>query len=427
MTTARTHLGLALLAVCAVATACAEDDFEPLPICDDIGWELGIETSANLPAPELEIECHDGWGNNVETRPAIRTVPLPGMTYQAEAHPAGGWIIVPRWVDPAWAGWFEALGIEVYSLLWLKEDGESFGWTLPEGYSASAFAVVGDELWTLGEHHGDGEEDQVELMRFDLDDGSLLESRPWEIPGFPSIIRATPGQDSAWVFSSETSATVDTLYLSRLPTFDTTELVAMRERESIPQFPGATARALPDGGLAWTYGAGIEVLNNDGSLRWIRDEGTPVAVDDDSLLIASRAPGEDGVPALVLERSELETGEPMWTRVHQRFALAEGESCTQQSCAPPRLTGVHAQSTDGFLLSGAHPYPSANCPNQPLVMAITGAGEVEWAHRVEVCGYATDVIERNGSVEFIGEMVTFGEQYTDGFAPHGAWLRRVLP
>ncbi|EDM76274.1 hypothetical protein PPSIR1_07777 [Plesiocystis pacifica SIR-1] len=60
-------------------------------------------------------------------------------------------------------------------------------------------------------------------------------------------------------------------------------------------------------------------------------------------------------------------------------------------------------------------------------MALTEAGEVEWAHRVEVCGHAHDAVERNGSVEFMGEMITYGAHYEGGARLHGSWLRRILP
>jgi hypothetical protein len=417
-----------IVASSLLLVGCSDDriEIDDVPICDDIGWPLGITPVTHPPEPEFEVECADGWGNAVDTRPALETAALPGTPWISVAHPDGGWIhlILPEH-HPGWVPWLEAQGIEPASLtaapvmLWNRQDG-SLGWVALE-FGVWWVDVVGDELWTLGWDPDDN--DSKWLLIFDSASGELLDSRAWDIaPQYNLIEAARDPAGGVWITAIEDREADDLVdqSLYRATTIDTLELVATRTTEDPRQFPSGGIAVLPDGAVAWYTGDGFEVVELDGSVRWTHaDGGGGIASDADAMLIASTVPTGVGAGlALRLEKVALADGELLWTREHRRFEVTEPEHCGQEECGLIDHAYPMLRPDGGYLLVGGHAYPSSICSRQPLIMAVSADGEAEWAHRVETCGLGFRAALRDDSkLEIIGVTITSDGSWT------GAWTR----
>jgi hypothetical protein len=424
----------AIFMISLVLAGCGDDlvFVETAPICDDIGWPLGVAPVLSPPEPQFEVECADGWGNAVQTRPALDTVALPDMPWMALPHPTDGWIqvLVPEYM-PAWIPWLEAQGIELASLpevfvmIWIRQDG-SLGWVVPE-YSIWWVDVVGDELWALGADSDDGSR---WLLVFDPASGELLDARAWDLGPLYNLIRAASDPaGGVWITAKEDREADDLVdqSLYRATSIDTIQLVATRTTEDPLQAPSGGIAPLPDGAAAWWTGDvawwtsdGFEVVELDGSVRWTHPNGFAGASDADSMLITSRVPtGVGAGSALRLEKVALADGAISWTREHRRYEVVEPESCGPDECGLRDYGAPVVRPDGGYLLLGGHAYPSSTCVRQPVIMAVSADGEAEWAHRVETCGSAFRVAFRAESkLELLG--VTGGY---DELAPAGAWLR----
>jgi hypothetical protein len=416
----------AILMTSLVLAGCGDDliFIETAPICDDIGWPLGVAPVITPPEPEFEVECADGWGNAVATRPALDTVALPDTPWMALPHPTDGWIqvLMPEYL-PAWIPWLEAQGIElasipeVHVMIWMRQDG-SLGWVVPE-YTIWMVDLVGDELWALGRDVDDGRW----LLVFDPASGELLDSRPWDLgPRYNLLEAASDPAGGAWITAKEDHETDDLVdqSLYRATTIDNVQLVATRTTEDPRQAPSGGVAALLDGAAVWSTGDGFEVVELDGSVRWTRPDGFGSASDADSMLITSMVPtGVGAGTALRLEKVALADGASLWTREHRRYEVVEPESCGPSDCSLLDSAYPVLRPDGGYLLLGGHAYPSSTCARQPLIMAVSADGEAEWAHRVETCGSASRVAFRDGSnIEIFGTTGTYDES-----APTGAWMR----
>jgi hypothetical protein len=387
------HHRMTLLGFSLVLTGCGPDIVEVLPACDDISWPLGVEPDISPPMPEFAVECADGWGNSVPTRPALDMAALPASGWITEPHPDGGWVhVLLPVVYPAWNSWLEAEGVDpaslpsAHALVRTEADG-SLGWVVPQ-YSIWMLAFVGEELWALGGHA----DDEPSLLVFDPASGELLDTRPWDLgPRYNRIAAARDPAGGAWITAIEDREADDLVdqSLYRAVTIDAVELVATRTTDD-PQFtPSGGVQALQDGAAAWWTSDGFEVVELDGTVRWAHADGNSAASDADSMLIISAIPTGFGPgQSLRLEKVALADGAIQWTREHQRYVVAEPERCRPGDCALIDFVYPMQRPDGGYLLLGGHAYPSNFCPWQPLVMAVSADGEAEWAHRVETCGRA---------------------------------------
>lgn len=386
---------------------------------------MGLESSSPLPATEFSVECADGWGNAVETRPAVDTVALPGSAWIARPDPAGGWImaVMPSY-DRGWNEWLEQQGVDLQALpdghilLRLGQDG-SLAWVAAD-YSARGVDFVGDALWVWGTNEATSERS---LLSVDPVTGAVIAVRPWDLgPSFNRLASARDPAGGAWIsaISYRDDALVDqSLY--RATTLDTIELVATRTTEDPKQSPSGGLEPLIDGAVAWSLGVdGFEVIEPDGSVRWARSEGFAGASDIDTTLIVSRVPTGFGAGLSVrLEKVALADGASLWTREHQRFVVTESERCGPDDCGLLDLVYPTLRADGGYLLTGRHAYPNSACPRQPLIMAVSATGEAEWAHRVETCGTFSSVAARTAAtIEVRG--LTW-DQSKPGWL--GAWTR----
>jgi hypothetical protein len=410
----------------AATSGCGSDLTETAPICDDIGHPLGVAPVITPPEPEFEVECANGWGNAVVTRPARDTVALPDTPWISLPHPVGGWIhvIMPEYA-PRWFAWLEAQGIargsipDVHVLLWIQQDGD-LGWVVPD-FELWWVDLVGDELWALG-WDADDIDDRT-LLIFDSASGELLDSRPWDLgPRYNMIEAARDPAGGVWITAIDDREADDLVdqSLYRATTIDAVELVATRTTEAPRYAPSGGVSALSDGAAAWWTGGGFEVVELDGSVRWSRPDGGSLVSDADSMLITSRVPTGIGAGmALRLEKVAAADGSILWTREHRRFEVVEPENCGTNDCGLIDFAYPVLRPDGGYLLIGRHAYPSSTCIEQPLIMAVTADGEAEWAHRVETCGYASRAAYRDESkLEILGITGAYDES-----TPTGAWTR----
>jgi hypothetical protein len=415
-----------ILASSLLLVGCSDDLIETIPICDDIGWPLGITPVISLPVPEFEVECADGWGNAVETRPALDTVALPEAPWTSLPHPDGGWIQL-FWPEhhPGWLPWLEAQGIEPASLtevpvmLWSRQDG-SLGWVGLE-FGIWWVDFVGDELWALGWDSDDL--DNRLLLIFDSASGELLDSRPWDVgPRYNMIEAARDPAGGVWITAIEDRDADDLIdqSLYRATTIDTVQLVATRTTEDPGQRPIGGIKALLDGAVAWKTAEGFEVVEPDGSVRWAHPDGGTSVSDASSMLITTLVPTDVGAGfSLRLEKVALDDGESLWAREHRRYVVTEPEHCGSDDCLLIDVAYPVLRPDGGFLLLGGHAYPSSSCVLQPLIMAVSADGESEWAHRVEACGRFFRVAFRdNSKLELLGLSGNY-----DGSNLTGAWTR----
>jgi hypothetical protein len=374
-----------------VLVGCSDDVVEILPACDEVSWPLGIEPVITPPTPEFQVECAEGWGNDVETRPALDTVPATAAGWTSLPHPAGGWVhVIFRDFYTAWNQWLEAEGVdpaslpEQHALVWTEQDG-SLGWTIPE-YQFWSIAFVGDELWALAWDA----DDSRWLLAIDPGSGAVVDAREWDLgPRYNWLAAAPDAAGGAWITALEDREEDDRVdqSLYRANTIDTIELVAMRTTDAPRSAPSGYIEGLPDGAAAWGTGQGFEVIEPDGTVRWTHASGWSTASDADAMLIVSLVPTGFGEGlSLRLEKVALADGALLWTREHRRYVLSEPEQCGPDDCALLDLAYPVLRPDGGYLLLGGHAYPSSTCIWQPLVMAIAPDGDAEWVHRVETCG-----------------------------------------
>lgn len=414
----------AVLAAPLLLAGCGDDYVDSTPVCDDIGWPLGISPAVPLPPPVFDVECADGWANTVPTRPALDTTALPGSVWQSLPDPSGGWIhiVMPEY-QWGWYSWLEQRGVNldsdppVYLMLRVQQDGE-LDWANSE-FGIWFVDFVGDELWALGWD----EEGAHWVLVFDPTSGELLDSRSWDLgPQYNLMEAARDSAGGIWITTIEAREADDLVdqSLYRAATIDTVELVAMRTTENPRRTPSGDIHALMDGAAAWKTGAGFEIIEPDGSVRWTHPNGWSLASGTDSMLITTRAPtGVGAGEALRLENVALDDGVVLWTREHRRFVPAEPEGCGADGCELRDAAIPLLRPDGGWLLVGGHAYPSSACSWQPLIMAVSADGDAEWAHRVEACGFASRVAFReDGTLELLG--------FTGKGGPPsaGAWLRR---
>lgn len=407
-----------------VLIGCGDDVIEEPLVCDDIDWPLGITPVILPPAPEFEVECADGWGNDVATREALDTVALPAAPWISRPDAEGGWIhVVMPEVEPGWTTWLQEQGIDpstypvVHLLLRRDRDG-ALDWAIADYYIWGT-DLVGGQLWALGRD----EEDERWLLVFEPMSGELLDARPWDVgPDYNLLVSARDPAGGAWITAFERREADNLVdhHLYRATTIDTIELVATRTTEAPSQLPAGRIESLVDGGVTWSTGDGFEVLDPDGSVRWTRSDGWGSASSADAMLITSRVPtGVGAGEAVRLEKVSLDDGEVSWTREHRRFVPVEPESCGADGCALKELAYAVLRPDGGYLLIGGHAYPSSSCARQPLIMAVSADGEAEWAHRVETCGFAGSVAFReDGTLELLGFTTAANEP------AKGAWLKR---
>jgi hypothetical protein len=424
----RTTIPALVLLGLAVTSGCDSDRHEnlPVPICDDIGYPLGISPVIPPAETDYAVSCAYGWGNAVEARPALDTIALPADPWWISLpHPVDGWIlgIVPDYL-PEWNPWLEAHGVDLASipvthvLIWIRQDG-SLGWVVPD-FSIWGIDVVGDELWALG-WDSDGYDSQW-LLIFDPASGELLDSRPWDLgPRYNLIAAASDPAGGVWITAIEDLALGRVEHsLYRATTIDTVELVATRTTKDPRQLPSGGVVALPDGAAAWWTTVGFEVVELDGSVRWTHPDGMGIASDADSMLITSRFPtGVGAAKALRVEKVAVADGSLLWIREHRRFEVMWSQYCGSDRCGLTDFAHPVLRPDGGYLLVGRDAYPSSTCIGQPLIMAVSAEGDAEWAHRVETCGYASDAAFRDDSkLEMLG--ITWAN---DGSWPAGAWTR----
>jgi hypothetical protein len=414
---------IVLLSSLALA-GCGDDLLETAPVCDDIGWPLGVDPVISPPPPVFEVECADGWGNAVATRPALDTMALPGSAWISRPHPAGGWIHVVTFEhEPGWEPWLEQQGFDSASL----PDGHGLLRIGPDGtfvWAVSDFGIwmaefVGDELWALG-----GDEDfALWLLAFDPDSGELIDARPWDLDDrYNQLVPARDPAGGAWITGiadHEDGEYVDH-HLYRATTIEAVDLVATRTTEAPRQAPSGGVHAFIDGGAAWWTDEGFEVIEPDGSVRWTHPDGLWAASGADTMLISSLIPtGVGAGEALRLDKVTLADGAMLWTREHQRFVVVQPEACGEDGCSLRDYAHPVLRPDGGYLLIGWHAYPSSSCMWQPLIMAVSSDGEAEWAHRVETCGRAFYVAFRDEArFEILG---LTGLATGDAWA--GAWIR----
>jgi hypothetical protein len=422
MTAARALPSAAVL-LCTLIAGCGDDTVEIAPYCDDIGWPLSIEPMRTPPPVEYAVECAEGWGNAVPTRPELATVAMPGSPWTGRPHPAGGWIMAVFPSEPDWTAWLEQQGVDLDALpgilmLWLDGDG-ALGWIVPE-YAVWQIELVGDELWVLGSDDAN----EPWLLAFDPLTGALIHARAWDFsPRFSLIAAARDPGGGVWISAVEEREQDNLVnqFLYRAPTLDTIELVATRTTQDPGQLPFGNIEPLVDGAVAWsTTVEGFEVVEQDGSVRWTRPQGSAHASDADSLLVVSLVPtGVGAGQALRLEKAAVTDGASAWVREHQRYTVAVPEHCGAEECRLRDIAFPTLRSDGGYLLAGSHAYPSETCPAQPLLIAVSSFGEAEWAHRVETCGRAFWIAARGASTfELVGSSLDDA-----GTKWAGVWVR----
>jgi hypothetical protein len=185
----------------------------------------------------------------------------------------------------------------------------------------------------------------------------------------------------------------------------------------------------PGGGLLYGFGTPLESLAEDGSVRWVLDEphGFRVVDEHGGFLLAHVDDGgepDDQHVGFTLQRRQLEDASLLWTRVHHRYEFADKPAPNEW--LSDIAWGYAARAEGGYLIAGGHAYPASSCPQQPILWAIDLDGEVEWAHRVEVCGDFYFMGER---VE--GRAMVLGFSYDNGDFSNGnieaRWLQYFDP
>lgn len=422
-------LGIAL----AGASSCGADTVSLYEVdCehDAIGWPLDLAGLVEPPPADFEVECASGWGHGVETRAASEVVELPLGSQSIGPHPQGGLLLNPYGSESLWS---ERLGVDVAanSLAWLDEQAKEIRWLrddLRYRPPVVVSAEAGTELWVWG-----GDEEQNYLSRIEPSTGELLERVAWP-EGAPSgVAAAWPEEGGLWQLTRvDLDEDFERVGLRRMSRF--AELGPTLRTFDAPRFTfedGTSGVGIvdllptPGGGLLWGGGAPLESLAEDGGLRWVLEEphGFRVVDEHGGFLLGNVDDGgerDDQHIGFSIQRRDLDDASVLWTRVHHRYDFAN---------APRSDDGLvdiawsyAARAEGGYLIAGGHAYPASSCPQQPIVWAIDINGEVEWAHRVEVCG---DLIVASRRVE--GRALTLGFGYANGDSSNGnieaRWLQ----
>jgi hypothetical protein len=380
----------AALSIAILLAACNDELIRPFDAeCDDaIGWAIEVAGALEVPRPEFDVECETGWGHGVATRAASETVALPHGFEWIAAHPLGGFLLRPY--GPT-QGWSDRLGFLVAesSLLWVDESLMQVHWRRDDLEYRNPTIITtpaGLELWVIGWD----DEDPQSLSRIDASTGELLERISWPDTHGYSWVAAWPSDGGLWY-----EALLDygddwqRKGLYRMASFGEAQLV--REREVAVTEGTHLVSGLhptPGGGALWGYNLEIESVAEDGSLRWtLTEPHCWLAVDDRGgflLECTSDEDIEDQRAGLGIQRRSQADGSLLWSRVHHRYAFVEPPRSDHRLGSYAFLS--RARPGGGYVLTGAHAYPSTSCPGQPLIMAIDEQGEVEWAHRSETCG-----------------------------------------
>jgi hypothetical protein len=416
----------------AGAAGCGADTVPIYPAeCDDdaIGWVLDVAELVELPPAEFGVECASGWGHDVETRAASDVYELPNAYHTIVPHPQGGLLLNPYVRESLWS---ERLGVEVaeQSLAWLDEQADEIRWLRDDLRYRSPIVVsaeTGTELWVWG-----FDDEQHYLSRLEPSTGELLERVVWPDNSPNTAVAAWPEDGGLWQMTHEGEDEDFWYYgLRRMSSFATVGPV-LRTVET-PRFTledgtrGVRWVGLdptPGGGVLWGTGARLESLAEDGSLRWVLEEPHNFRVVDEhgGFLLGNVADGgalDDQQNGLAIQRRKLDDASLLWTRVHHRYAFA-GES-EPGAWLIDTAWSYAARAEGGYLIAGGHAYPASSCPQQPIIWAIDMSGEVEWAHRVEACGFPFIPSNRVG-----GRVLTLGSSFANGDPTNGNTEARWL-
>jgi hypothetical protein len=414
----------------AATSGCGSDTVPIYDVdCEDdaIDWSLDFASLVELPPAEFAVECASGWGHGVETRAASEVVELPNDDCESIfPHPQGGLLLLlPQCFNPL--SWSERLGVEVASdsLAWVDEQAKEVRWLRDDlRYDGRNVVSVegGTELWVWA--YGDGPDYTHYLSRIDSSTGELLERVEWPDRTPDKTVAAWPQDGGLWLTTRESHEDYDDYELQRMSSF--AELGPVVRTIKVPHVPseGTSTTAIP--GLHPTPGGGVliggyvfgaemplESLAEDGTVRWVLAEPHTSRVVDEhgGFLLGNVADGEphDQHTGLAIQRRRLDDASVLWTRVHHRYDFAHEPKSDQR--LDDTAWSYAARAEGGYLIAGHHAYPASNCSWQPIVWAIDINGEVEWAHRVEVCGSFAIPSDR---VE--GRALVLGHSYGSGFS-----------
>lgn len=412
--------------------------------CDDdaIGWVLELDGLPEVPPPAFAVECAEGWGHDAELREPSELLELPNASGGPPLVTHDGLVFHPSLESERWT---ERLGAEVSqgSLLAVDERGEQLRWLRDDMSYGRAEVVAtdaGEQLWV---HGRDGEGEYI--VALDPKTGATIEQVEWPFDLRPKDpVAAWPEHKGVWFAHRESYTDDEAIHgLYRMASLG--EIEGPLRTISVPKTECCTwlvrLHPTPDGGILWAIPGTFERLDETGALLWSADlPHLFLAVDDhDSFLVGGLLADHDSYLAegelvdpnnpyqgLALERRSLADGSLIWSRTHHRYEFG----------APPEAGEfLHdtqwshlARAGGGYLVAGGHSYPAPGCPWQPTIWAISAAGELEWAHRVETCGelHVLPGPEPGGLVD--EHAFVFGAAYSDGVPDHSntdaRWLQR---
>jgi hypothetical protein len=384
----------------AATSGCGNDTVPVYNVdCEDdaIGWSLDVANLVEVPPAEFAVECASGWGHDVETRAASEVVELPnGDCESIFPHPQGGLLLMGFCSKSPWS---ERLGVEVTrdSLAWVDEQAEEVRWVrddLTYNWLNVVSVEGGTELWVWG--YGDSPEYVDYLSRIDPSTGELLERVVWpdDLPTLDVTVAAWPQDGGLWLTTREVHENYDDYKLHRMSSFaELGPVVRTFEGPHVPYedtffITSPDLHPTPGGGLLFGAGARLESLAEDGTARWVLEEphGSRVVDEHGGFLLGNVTDGEphDEQAGFAIQRRKLDDASLLWTRVHHRYELAHEPK--PDEWLSDSAWSYAARAEGGYLIAGRHAYPASSCPWQPIIWAIDIDGEVEWAHRVEVCG-----------------------------------------
>jgi hypothetical protein len=392
----------------AGTSGCSSDTVPVYDIdCEDdaIGWSLDFADLVQLPPADFAVECAGGWGHGVETRAASEVVDLPnGDCERIIPHPQGGLLLeLPSCFSSLWR---DRLGIELEPrspLVWVDEQAEEVRWVRDDlDYDRLSVVSVdggGTELWAWG--YGDPPDYVEYLSRIDLSTGDLLERVVVDDMPTPFLaVAAWPQDGGLWLTTRSEHEDSTDYRLYRMSSF--AEFGPVLRTIEVPDAPSEgtattgipTLDPTPGGGVlmgGYVFGAEtpLESLAEDGSVRWVLAEPHTSRVVDGygGFLLGNVAAGgepHDHHQGLAIQRRKLDDASLLWTRVHHRYDFAHEPKSDQW--LDDSAWSYAARAEGGYLIAGGHAYPASSCFRQPIIWAIDINGEVEWAHRAEVCG-----------------------------------------
>ena len=406
---------------------CGDDTISLYEVeCEDdaIGWALDFANLVELPPAQFDVECASGWGHDVETRAASEVIEIPNAFQVIRPHPQGGLLVIPYGRQSLWS---ERLGVEVAedSLLWLDEQVEEVRWLLDDLRYDRLNVVsteAGTELWVWGY-----DEEQDYVSRIEPSTGELLERVVWTERTPMLTAAAWPEEGGIWQTTFESIDEDTEVYmLQRMSSFAALGPV-LRNFESTRTENGGFVfpwiHPTPGGGLLFGTGGSLESIAEDGSSRWVLEEPHTFRVVDEhgGFLLGNVSDGdlEDHRNGLTIQRRKLDDASLLWTRVHHRYDFAHDPG--PDEFLFDTAFSYAARAEGGYLIAGGHAYPSSRCVQQPIVWAIDIDGEVEWAHRVEVCG---DLFIPSDRVD--GRAMVLGFSFPNGDQSNGATEARWL-